>query len=280
MLTLFSPSKINLFFKLVDKRADGFHSIFSLFQSISLGDELQLALATKTLLSCTDPNVPLDNSNLVLRALAVFNEELQKRGRESLAVQMHLIKRVPIQSGLGGGSGNAATALWGFNELATRPLSEAELCALAGQIGSDAAFFFSRGSALCSGKGELIQELPTDLLGTVTIAKPCFGLSTPDVYKASQLELLPNCNLKELEQEALQGRYEPFNDLETAAFQLRPELLQIKRQLLALGFKRVVMTGSGSALVCFGHVDKPKLSGITFYPTHFISRTKRYWYHS
>jgi 4-diphosphocytidyl-2-C-methyl-D-erythritol kinase len=123
-LELFSPCKINLFLRIIRKREDGFHDLASLFQAIGFGDTLELAPlddeeATSDEFTCNMPGVPVDSTNLVLRALELM--------REKTGVKMYfasnLIKQVPAQAGLGGGSANAATAMWGANELMGKPAS-------------------------------------------------------------------------------------------------------------------------------------------------------------
>lgn len=118
-LTLFSPCKINLFLRILRKREDGFHDLASLFQAIGFGDTLELAVrdASSDEFECNMEGVPTDSSNLVLRALQLMRE---KTGREQY-YQTNLIKQCPAQAGLGGGSANAATAMWGANELMGRP---------------------------------------------------------------------------------------------------------------------------------------------------------------
>ena len=124
-LELFSPCKINLFLRIIRKREDGFHDLASLFQAIGFGDTLELTpLAEANTegsdeFTCNMPGVPVDSTNLVLRALALMRE---KTGVD-MYFKTNLIKQVPAQAGLGGGSANAATAMWGANELMGRPAS-------------------------------------------------------------------------------------------------------------------------------------------------------------
>jgi hypothetical protein len=125
-LILFSPSKINLFLRIIKKREDGYHDLASLFQAIGFGDTLQLSLldgshnVSEDEFECNMPGVPVDSSNLVLRALQLMRE---KTGLKNSFFNANLIKQVPAQAGLGGGSANAATAMWGANELMGRPAS-------------------------------------------------------------------------------------------------------------------------------------------------------------
>jgi hypothetical protein len=126
-LVLFSPCKINLFLRIIRKREDGFHDLASLFQAIGFGDTLELtpleAGVDKDEFTCNMEGVPTDSSNLVIRALELMRE---KTG-VSKYFKTNLIKQVPAQAGLGGGSANAATAMWGANELMGNPASLEEV---------------------------------------------------------------------------------------------------------------------------------------------------------
>ena len=126
-LTLFSPCKINLFLRIIRKRSDGFHDLASLFQAVGFGDTLTLSLLSssqnnnskkKDEFTCNMEGVPVDSSNLVLRALELMRT---KTNNKNVYFNADLFKRVPAQAGLGGGSANAATAMWGANELMGRP---------------------------------------------------------------------------------------------------------------------------------------------------------------
>lgn len=122
-LSLFSPCKINLFLRIIRKREDGFHDLASLFQAIGFGDTLELTPLAESAdsdeFSCNMAGVPVDSSNLVIRALELMREKTGTR----MFFKTNLIKQVPAQAGLGGGSANAATAMWGANELMGRPAS-------------------------------------------------------------------------------------------------------------------------------------------------------------
>lgn len=120
-LSLFSPCKINLFLRIIRKRSDGYHDLASLFQAIGFGDTLELSVlgndAVEDEFTCNMPGVPTDSSNLVLRALSLMREKTQVQQY----YRANLIKQVPAQAGLGGGSANAATAMWGANQLMGQP---------------------------------------------------------------------------------------------------------------------------------------------------------------
>jgi 4-diphosphocytidyl-2-C-methyl-D-erythritol kinase len=120
-LTLFSPCKINLFLRILRKRPDGYHDLASLFQTVAFGDTLHLKMdptAVEDSMECNMAGVPVDKSNLVLRAIELVKV---KTGRVDACFRANLVKQVPAQAGLGGGSGNAAAAMWGTNVLLGSP---------------------------------------------------------------------------------------------------------------------------------------------------------------
>ncbi len=238
-------------------------------QAISLGDTLFVQAGEKESLTCTDPTLPCDSSNLILKAAHLFRE---KTGC-NIKGEFHLVKRTPIQAGLGGGSSNAATTLWAMNQISGQKIDVETLKKWASFLGADVPFFLSKGTAYCTGKGELIQERPASKNHSFWIAKPKEKLATPDVYRALNLKLLPErAPLKDWEKDHY------FNDLEIPAFQLCPSLQLLREQLYNLGFKTVVLSGSGTAFFCFGAASNPSLKEINFYPVEFIQRQEEKWY--
>lgn len=275
-LVLFSPAKLNLFFRVLRLREDRFHEIASLFQAISLGDAIEIELADEDRLICNDPAIPVDSTNLVSKATELFRQKSGIRFFTSIKLD----KRIPIQSGLGGGSSNAATVLWGLNRLFGNKFSNQELQSWAGEIGSDVSFFFSSGVAYCTGRGEKVENLDLALTKTFWLAKPKYGLSTPLVYKNCQPDNFQARDPMSTLQKYYQGYPEYFNDLEIPAFKLLPELESLKKNLLNLGFTEVMMTGSGTAFFCFSHehLENPTLADIDFFPVSFILRRAENWY--
>jgi 4-diphosphocytidyl-2-C-methyl-D-erythritol kinase len=275
MISFFSPAKVNLFLRIVSKRSDGYHNLSSVFQTISLGDTLTIEPHTEDAFTCTDHRLPIDSSNLVLKAVSLFR---RKTGNKQ-PFKIHLMKRIPIESGLGGGSSNAATALWACNQLTKANVSQEQLKQWAGEIGSDVPFFLSQGSAYCTGRGEHVYSLPSLTARPLWIVKPSQGLSTPEIY--SRLNFtgsLPE-NLFEKDLEIfLSGSLPYFNDLEKAAFEVKPELKILKNQLLEAGFETVLMSGSGSAFFCFGEGILPSNPDLTVFPVHFMNRNLWSWY--
>jgi 4-diphosphocytidyl-2-C-methyl-D-erythritol kinase len=273
-LRLFSPSKLNLFFRVLRKREDGYHEIASLYQAISLGDRLTIKISEQDSLTCSDLSLETD-ANLIVKARGLFR---QKTGVYQ-PFFMSLDKKIPIQSGLGGGSGNAATALWGMNQLCGSPATLEDLKIWSCELGSDVPFFFSSGTAFCQGKGEIFQsfDLPTKL--NCWIAKPTEGLSTPAVYGQHRC-VESDKNISDVLKSFSLNAPDYFNDLETSAFTLLPKLVTIKQQLIEAGFDHVVMTGSGTAFFCLGSIAPPIIEGIQFYKAISIQRPEGSWYAS
>lgn len=272
MIELFSPAKINLFFKLVSKRTDGFHNLQSFFQAIDLGDDMSIEKSTEDQFDFSDISLPKDDSNFIIKALNLFRAKTQI----SDPVKITLEKRIPVQAGLGGGSSNGSTTLWGLNELFKQPLSIDEMKKISIDISADSPFFFSSGSAFCEGRGDIIKDVKPFDKPNAWLIVPNFGLSTKEVYKYSSSYIKPN--VKSL----MDGIYaqKPLleNDLERAALLLEPRLAILKDKIVSQGYSTVIMTGSGSGLVCFGK-SKPKCEkGIQIFPIQYIKRSSSKWY--
>jgi 4-diphosphocytidyl-2-C-methyl-D-erythritol kinase len=150
-MQLRAPAKINLSFKILGRRADGFHEIETLMAPVSLFDSLRVTLGSGSCIdfSCDDPSLPTGDDNLVVKAARLFLNEAQV----DAGVAIELQKRIPHGAGLGGGSSDAASALLALNRLLGTGLPSARLAEIAAQIGSDVPFFVYESAATCSGRG-------------------------------------------------------------------------------------------------------------------------------
>jgi 4-diphosphocytidyl-2-C-methyl-D-erythritol kinase len=273
-LVLFSPAKLNLFFKVLKKRDDGYHEIASLYQTISLGDIIRLRLSKEDEFISKGSNLLWDKNNLIYKAVFLY----RKKTGFFFPVSIFLEKNIPMQSGLGGGSANAATILYGLNQLSDKKVSEEDLIAWSSELGSDVSFFFSNGRAYCTGVGEKFWDVsyPSPFSGFLAI--PNFGMATEKVYNSVKISLLEKTDPKILLQ-SFTGK-NPFfhNDLELPAFSLEPKLKEIKGNLINMGFDNVVMTGSGSSFICIGNQKPKELIGVKFIPITSIVRRNDLWY--
>jgi len=272
-LTLLSPAKVNLFFRIHHRRQDQYHQISSLYQAINLSDTISISLTDKDHFHCNLDHLCNLQENFIWQAVSLFRQKTGWNQRLSICLQ----KNIPLQAGLGGGSSNAATTLWALNQLSHYQFKENQLALWATELGSDMAFFFSEGTAYCQGKGEIIQNITHLPTTHFWLAVPQFGLSTPLVYQKCDVNKLTYWDSAQVLSDTLQGELILKNDLEQAAFYLKPELQRIKHRLLEM-FRQVSMTGSGTTFICFGSLEEPKLPGIIFYPVHFLQRKLGYWY--
>ncbi len=266
MMHLLSPAKLNLFFHVLKKREDGYHEIASLFHTVSLFDKVSICLTGEDLFRCSEKKLET-SQNLILKALNAFRQKTNLNH----PVAIELEKNIPIEAGLGGASSNAATVLWGLNELFEKPLPLIELKEIAQTIGADVPFFFSNGCALCTGIGEKMEKMKIPAFNT-TIVKPNFGLSTPLVYQKCEPKWV---DYRETVRKFLEGKPSYFNDLEKAAIKINPNFLEFKNKLSQT--QKVCMTGSGSAFFCMGNVDS-KISDCSYYPVQSVLREESSWY--
>jgi 4-diphosphocytidyl-2-C-methyl-D-erythritol kinase len=255
-------AKINLRLEVLGKRPDGFHELRTIFQTISLKDELRLKFARtpgihlqvrgNDLLS----DEPIEK-NLVYRAVAALKDELKIQG----GVAIELRKSIPAGRGLGGGSSDAAAALIGYLRLVKKRVPRARLFELAAALGADAPVFLEGGRALGIGKGDEIYPLPDiPRLVLLVVSPRAIHVPTPDAYRWLNARQLTNSagNPKLYGFCALAWSLEGsplLNDFEEAVFQRHPRLAEIKRDLLQNGATEALLAGSGSAV--FGVFPSP-----------------------
>ena len=183
MLVSAAHAKLNLSLAITGRRADGFHELISLVAPIGLADTLTLDVGRPLGLTCDDASLPVDGSNLVLKAAAAY----VKRRPSAPTGHFHLTKKVPHGAGLGGGSSDAAASLRLLDQASGDPLGLAVLETLAAEVGSDCPFFVRGQAAVMRGRGERLEILPlaarAALAGRkVVLVKPPFGVPTPEAY--------------------------------------------------------------------------------------------------
>ncbi len=250
-MTFHSPAKINLWLRVLGKRSDGFHEVQTRLCRLALGDTVEikhLGAGSQVVLTCSDPTVPLDESNLAMKALRAFENRTGKQSGWSI----HLEKKIPAGAGLGGGSSNAATMLKGANQLVGSPLSQAQLVELGAQIGSDVpCFLLDTPAADGAGRGEQVTpaEFPWQL--PLVLIKPPFPIPTPWAYKHW-------ADSKEIPGILYAPQLCPWgamvNDLERPVFEKFILLPSMKKWLLAHGEVRAaLMSGSGSTMFAITH---------------------------
>ncbi|WP_414660721.1 4-(cytidine 5'-diphospho)-2-C-methyl-D-erythritol kinase [Horticoccus sp. 23ND18S-11] len=262
-ISIFAPAKLNLFLAVTGRRPDGFHDLVSVAAPLDFGDTLHATPAASFSLTCTDPEVPCDATNLVLKAVAAFVAATRWDG----AVAFALEKRIPMGAGLGGGSSDAVAALRALNTVAGPrwALPPDDLAAVAASLGSDCPLFLQDGPVVMRGRGERLSPLPPDAASRlrgrrVLVFKPGFGIATPWAYGRLAAVAPAGYLPAEAAEAQLAGWTDDpsraaetllFNNMEPPAFTkfvALPALIEMLRARFGLNAR---MSGSGSACFAF-----------------------------
>lgn len=253
-------AKVNLGLEVLGLRQDGYHELRTIFQTISLRDEIRLTPRGEGVsVRCGHPGVPEDATNLAARA----GLELARFARVRSGVHIEIVKRIPVAGGLGGGSSNAAAVLLGLDRLWGLGLGAPGLHPLARRIGADVPFFLLGGTALGIARGDEVYPLRKQVRAQVVVAVPSRPISTAAVFRRLDASLTPRENSNTIfrfvsrDLEAGDGFAVLSNDLETAALEeapdLRKEVRRIRGVLVREGAKLALLSGSGASV--FGLFD-------------------------
>ena len=255
--TLPAFAKINWFLRVLGKRDDRFHEICTAFQTISLHDKLTFSETEEFVLTCDQPDIPVDERNLIFRAGVALREKFGiKKG-----ARIHLEKQIPAPGGLGGGSSDAAIALLGLAKLWQIEIKFEELCEIGARLGSDVPFFFFGGTAFGRGRGTEI--FPVDELEEkfMLVVAPKIDVPTAEAFAGLKALRLTNQSTESIlkhcrsEAEKLNLRQSVLiNDFEPSVFKIQPEIKRVKEKLLELGASRALLSGSGASV--FAVFDK------------------------
>lgn len=249
-LKLAARAKINLTLDVLNRRADGYHEVAMLMQSIDLADTIYLSEATKLTLETNDSCLPTDIHNLAYQAAVLLQQEYNiNRG-----AHIRLIKRIPVAAGLAGGSTDAAAVLKGLTTLWDLALTESDLSRLAACLGSDVPFCLRGGTALATGRGEQLTQLPDLPSRWLVLVKLPLEVSTASVYQAyRETDSLVHPDTTLAVAAINQGAwgkldYNLVNVLESVTIKQHPEIGDLKQALLAAGADAVLMSGSGPSV--------------------------------
>ena len=259
-----SHAKINLGLKILNKRKDNYHNLYSLFIELALSDELIFSPAIDFKLSADCANniqFPLDNTNLISRAYELMRQEA---GSVSSEYAVHINKVIPLGSGLGGGSSNAAFTLKALNELWKMNYSINKLETLGAKLGADVPFFIRGGFQLAEGIGEKLTPQNDHTLHGLhfLLIIPPFHISTPDAYRSLNIPLRTVENHSKFAPVSEPVNWQLFdNDFEKVFRKTYPEIGDIKENLQDAGALYAGLSGSGSTV--FGVFDNLKTAELT-----------------
>lgn len=252
-LRIRSFAKINLALAVLGKRPDGYHNIQTIFQSISLHDELEFHPSDRLELRCENlPGVPRE-SNLVWKAAALLAEAVSRNPGASIILK----KRIPCGAGLGGGSSNAATTLLGLCRLWELRCTETDLLSIAAELGSDVPYFLTGGTAMGSGRGEKIEPLPDFPSRHLVVIFPGIQVPTGEAYSSLNLGLTSRTEDNRIQffrDQIIKGQNDLagfFNDFEVSILPAYPPVKESMDFLKQKGAGAALLSGSGSAVFGF-----------------------------
>ncbi len=248
-MKLKAKAKINLSLDIVGKRADGYHLLSSVFQSIDLYDEVTIEKSSEMSLTCSEASLS-GNDNLAFKVAKLMKDKFGFDNNYNI----HINKKIPLAAGLAGGSTDAAAVIKGINELENLSLSIEEMIDLALPLGADIPFCLVGGTALVEGIGEEITPIKAEQFYHLLLVNPAKELSTKKVFQQFSLDTMENRpHNKDLINALAQSDYKGFitslaNVLEQPAMHLMPEIAEIKKLLLHSGADYAQMSGSGASV--------------------------------
>jgi 4-diphosphocytidyl-2-C-methyl-D-erythritol kinase len=252
-----SYAKINLSLDVLGRRADGYHLVSMVMQSVNLYDMLVFEKSDNLSINCNNKDIPLDENNLIMKAALILKDKYGGSGAE-----IFLNKKIPIAAGLAGGSSNAAATLHALNKLWKLNLNKKDLKEIALLLGADVPFFIEGGTKLSEGIGERLKDLKAPKM-SVLIVNPAINISTAEVYKRyDDLNIINNNYTKKMIKAINSGNIYNIaeklgNDLERVTINMYPVIEKIKTDMAELGAIGTLMSGSGSTV--FGIFDEDKL---------------------
>ncbi len=279
-LTLKSYAKINFNLKVLGRRPDGYHEIDSLIQNISLHDEITLTETNQGIaVSCLYLGVPQGKENIAYKAAEVF---LNTTGIDK-GVDVSIEKKIPVASGLGGGSSNAAAVIIGLDQMFGTNMGRMKMLGLAESVGSDVPFFIEGGTVHVRGRGEIIEKLSPSPETWIVVVVPSYEVRAKFAYDefdkilAFRLRRKEAPKLSSVEISSWATSSILHNDLEEAVSAKHKEITKIKERLLSLGATGAAMSGSGPAVFGLAQ-DEAQAKSISErlkkdYPRTFLVKT-------
>lgn len=254
-ITVFAPAKVNVILRILDRRPDGFHNLWSVMQAVALDDEVQIRLRADRQdiqLRCDATDLAADQSNLVYRAAAA----VLARAQQSVGLDIELRKRIPMGAGLGGGSSDAAATIIGLNCLLQLKWSPAQMAEVGQSLGSDVPFFLFSPAACVTGRGETVRPVVIEGARWVVLVNPGFGVDTKWAYQelaATRTSVRPLSQAQQaLDRQSRMGWVQLIaaaeNDFEAPVFAAHGKLREIKQSLQDHGAEIALLSGSGATL--------------------------------
>jgi 4-diphosphocytidyl-2C-methyl-D-erythritol kinase len=252
-MMIFPLAKVNLGLNVVERRADGYHNLQTVFYPVGIKDALEITRMDDAFPSAVDCDIKVTNiaiegdeqRNLVVKAYNLLKKDFPALPR----LHAHLYKGIPTQAGMGGGSSDASAMLVLLNEVFSLGLSEQQLINYAAQLGADCAFFIMNRPAYAEGIGERLTPIELSLKGWfMAVVRPDIPVPTKEAFARITPHMPQKCCKDIVMQPVETWKDELVNDFEQSVFAVHPELETIKQKLYEEGAVYAAMSGSGSAL--------------------------------
>ncbi|HAX73887.1 MAG TPA: 4-(cytidine 5'-diphospho)-2-C-methyl-D-erythritol kinase [Firmicutes bacterium] len=248
MVTVKAPAKINLALDTLYKRPDNYHEVEMIMTTVDLADYITVTPLEQNVIKIKSNQyqMPLNDKNLAYQAAKLFKNHF----KINKGVEIYIKKRIPVAAGLAGGSSNAAATLKALKELWNVDCSIDELAEIGAKIGSDVPFCVYGGTALATGRGEMITPIPSPPKCWVILIKPRMGVSTKEIYEALDAKNVQHLDIQgmidSIHEKDYQGVIDRLgNSLEDVTLKRYPVVAEIKNKLVQFGADAVLMSGSG-----------------------------------
>ena len=253
-VTVHAPAKVNLILRILDRRPDGYHNLWSIMHTVALEDAVTMRASSQRgiRLACNVGGLSVDHTNLVWRAASAVLD----RAQLSVGVDIELYKRVPMGAGLGGGSSDAAATILGLNQSLQLGWTREKMAEVGQALGSDVAFFLFAPSAIVTGRGESVRPVTIEGGRWIVLVKPTFEIETKWAYqelaatRAAVRQLSADHGELDRRDRLTWGQVAASveNDFEIPVFTKHPQLGEIKRFLLKRGAQFALLSGSGATV--------------------------------
>lgn len=271
-----APAKINIGLKALSKREDGFHNLSTLFYPINdLYDTLIFEKSNHFSFLCDVENIPKDDSNLIVKAKNILEIETNKK----INVKIKLIKRIPTEAGLGGGSSDAATTLISLNEMFSLGLNYEKLITLSLKLGSDVPFFIKPKPSIGKSRGEILEPIELEIQEPILIVNPKIKVSTKEAFSEiqpfnSEIDYQSLISNGKIDYQLLKEKV--TNDFEKNIFSYYPEIKNIKNIMFENGALFSLMTGTGSTVFgIFNNVEEAE-KVVQLFPKNYFTFISNY----
>lgn len=249
-------AKINICLNAEGKREDGYHILSSIVVPLALHDQITIQRADKMSYRCNDESLAFDSGNTIVKAVELMKNTFHLKDNYCI----HVIKQIPMEAGLGGGSSDAAAVMRALLKLNKLPVDESCLETIGVNIGADVPCLIRNRCVHVSGIGEGLAFLDNHFHFPILLVKPRAGASTKKVYEHLNLKTCPHPDVQKCLEEWQNGNFDGVlancgNSLEGSTFQLVKEVADLKEELKSYGFQFVCMSGSGTTVFAIGGLD-------------------------